>query len=182
MKTNTQKTSETIKEKGKQRDALSYAIYLLQKKHSEAVSMVENVPNNIYIEEWKRQAETTGEQLESLEQLKSDLESQIDALCRKCDNDIEQEQKAIRELMSNELSSAYQEQAIEEAQDDLFGFEMENAQEFADACCEYYRDILKGAGFGDDFGSHSIYKGFAKYGDECQVQMVAFKVWEILTK
>jgi len=91
-------------------------------------------------------------------------------------------QKQIESLMVKELASAYQEQAIEDAIDDLQEHEMNDAQEFADACCEYYREILKGAGFGDDFGSHSIYKGFAKFGDECQVQEVAFKVWAFLTK
>ena len=65
---------ETRAEKlGKQRTALNYALYLVQKRQEQAADMVANVPNNIYIEEWKQEAERMGQYVERLEELAQDL-------------------------------------------------------------------------------------------------------------
>ena len=86
-----------------------------------------------------------------------------------------QQKDKINELLSR-LSSAYQEQAINEAIESLTSGEYTyTRQEFADECCNNYRDILKGLDLKD------IYKGFRLYGDEGEVQFIAFDIFDILT-
>ena len=67
------KTKETLQNKIdltiKQLEALTYAKHLTEKKHSEALDMVENCPQNIYIDEWKHEAERTARHLEALDQV-----------------------------------------------------------------------------------------------------------------
>lgn len=89
--------------------------------------------------------------------------------------------KKIEESLST-LTSAYQEQAIEQAVeywDDLTQDEQDDTsrQEFADICCEYYRGSLEGL-VGYDI--KDIYEGFFKFGDECQVQDTALEVFGLL--
>ena len=178
MKTTEQKQLEKINQLNEQKEALEYAIQLLEKKHAEALDIVQNVPTNIYIEDWKREEKKTRRQVASLIVLKSNLIEELTTLWNEWEKTHEQTRKEIDALYIDDLTSAYQEQAIDEAIDYAQDNEMENAQEFADACCENYREVLKGAGFGGD----NVYKGFRKFGDECQVQGVAFEVWAILTK
>lgn len=73
-----------------------------------------------------------------------------------------------------ELSSAYQEEAIENTAEALGDYE--NAQQFADDCCYEYRDILKAAGY----NGGAIYKAFRNFGDECELQSVALSYYEIM--
>ena len=86
-------------------------------------------------------------------------------------------QEKINELLSR-LSSAYQENAIESTIENFISGEYSyTRQEFADECCDNYRDILKGL-VGYDI--KDIYKGFHKYGDEGQVQEIACLIYDLL--
>lgn len=89
------------------------------------------------------------------------------------------QQQKIDELMMM-LSSAYQEKAIDDACD--YFHECQERQEptpseedFCEYVCETYRDILKSADCKD------VYDGFRKYGDECEADFIARKVWQVLT-
>lgn len=83
-------------------------------------------------------------------------------------------QAKINELLSR-LSSAYQENAIENAIDNFTSGEYSyTRQEFADECCDNYRDTLKGLDLKD------IYKGFEKYGDETELQDIAYLIYDLL--
>lgn len=83
-------------------------------------------------------------------------------------------QAKINELL-NRLSSAYQENAIENAIDNFTSGEYTyTRQEFADECCDNYRDTLKGLDLKD------IYKGFEKYGDETELQDIAYLIFDLL--
>lgn len=83
-------------------------------------------------------------------------------------------QTKINELLSR-LSSAYQENAIENAIDNFISGEYTyTRQEFADECCDNYRDTLKGLDLKD------IYKGFEKYGDETELQDIAYLISDLL--
>ena len=178
MKTTEQKQLEKINQLNEQKEALEYAIQLVEKKHAEALDIVQNVPTNIYIEDWKREEKKTRRQVASLIVLKSNLIEELTTLWNEWEKTHEQTRKEIDTIYMDDLTSAYQEQAIDEAIEYAQDNEMENAQEFVDACCDYYREQLKKAGF----EGQKIYKGFADYGDECQVQSVALEVWAILTK
>ncbi len=81
-------------------------------------------------------------------------------------------QERLAQVLSG-LSSAYQEEAIERTAEDLSDYD--DAQKFADDCCEEYRSILKRAGFSGD----RIYKGFRDFGDECAVQDAALEYYAI---
>ena len=81
-------------------------------------------------------------------------------------------QERLAQVLSG-LSSAYQEEAIESTAEDLNDYE--DAQKFADDCCEKYRHILTGAGY---YGQH-IYEGFRDYGDECELQSAALEYYAI---
>ena len=81
------------------------------------------------------------------------------------------------EKMKNQLSSAYQEQAVNSVLEDVNAYT--NPEQFADAVCETYRDILRGAGYGDITGSYSVYRGFRIYGDETELNSVALVVYRI---
>jgi hypothetical protein len=83
------------------------------------------------------------------------------------------------EALKNDLSSAFQELAIDNARDyfnecQKRGEEIPSQQEFMDYACEQYRDILKGREIRD------IYEGFRKYGDETELDFIAGKVWQVL--
>lgn len=163
-------------------DALHYAKYLTSQKHASALDMVQNCPQNIYIEDWKKEEKNLAEKCEYLAELENDLQSDLFALC----DAIENERKAQRQILDNyfvgHLSSAYQEDAIINAVETFNDGEKMSAQEFADLCCENYREQLRFAGFKGMTGANSIYKGFSKYGDEAQVQAVAFAVYGIITR
>ena len=76
------------------------------------------------------------------------------------------------------LTSAYQEEAITSVMDDFNEYHY-SRQEFADACCDTYREVLKRAGYADN----RIYKGFRDYGDEIEVQSIAYEIYdELLAK
>ena len=82
-------------------------------------------------------------------------------------------QNKIDKLLTS-LSSAYQENAIENVLEDID--EYENALHFCDAVCEQYRDVLKDAGH----GGNEVYKGFHKFGDETEINEVAKEIYYLL--
>ena len=82
-------------------------------------------------------------------------------------------QKKLDNMLSN-LTSAYQENAINSVLEDID--EYENAVNFGDAVCSEYRDVLKGAGY----GGNDVYKGFNKYGDETEIYAVAKDIYNLL--
>ena len=89
----------------------------------------------------------------------------------------EQEKKI--ESLKNGLSSACQENAIDNAVDYFNecqerGEETPSEQEFCDYVCEQYRDILKHTDTSD------IYKAFNKYGTETEIDFCASLVWQVL--
>ena len=162
-------------------EALHYAKYLTTQKHANALDMVQNVPNNIYIEDWKKEEKNLAKKCEYLGELENDLQNDLYVLC----DTIEKERNEQRQILDNyfvKLSSAYQESAIIDAVDTFNDSETMSAQDFADLCCENYREQLGWAGFKGMTGANSIYKGFSKYGDECQVQSVALVVYGIITR
>ena len=84
--------------------------------------------------------------------------------------------KQIEEL-KNELSSAYQEQAVDSVLESVK--EYDNPIWFANDVCDAYREILKGAGYDDQTGRTAIYRAFALYGDETELNDTALKVYAI---
>ena len=76
----------------------------------------------------------------------------------------------------NSLSSAYQEEAIENTAEMIS--EYEDAQRFADDCCDEYRSILNRAGF----TGNKIYKAYRYYGDETELQSVALEYFEAVAR
>ena len=128
----------------------------------------------------KKEEKNLAKKCEYLGELENDLQKELYDLC----DTIEKERNEQREILNNyfisHLSSAYQESAILDAVDTFNDTTRETmtAQDFVDLSCENYREQLMGAGF----GGSSVYKGFAKYGDECQVQGVAFVVYGIITR
>ena len=74
----------------------------------------------------------------------------------------------------NQLSSAYQEEAIKQAIDEFYEFDNIDENKFAQDACEFYREILKSA------GNNDIYKAFRKFGDETELDAVARKIYKLL--
>ena len=85
-------------------------------------------------------------------------------------------QAKINKLL-NRLSSAYQEQAIEQAVDTWNNYEIITRQEFADESCENYRDILNSL---IGYTIKDIYQGFRRYGGEGELQEIAYLVLDVL--
>ena len=96
--TQTQKQTE-IDNNIKQLSAVAYARYLVEKKHSEAVDMVETCPQNVYIEEWKSEANQTARHLEALEQVADKLAKEQSALY----NDLERAEQGKPQLLTLKL-------------------------------------------------------------------------------
>lgn len=67
-------------------EALDYAIYLVSKKQREAVSMVRDCPENIYICEWKKEAQRLTEKLGHLNTIREELGEELSALCSLLEN------------------------------------------------------------------------------------------------
>lgn len=174
--------AEKMAKMSRELEALHYAKYLTSEKHANALDMVQNVPNNIYIEDWKKEEKDLAKKCDCLGQLENDLQGDLYALCDTIEKERNEQRQILDNYFASHLSSAYQESAILEAVDTFNDSETMNAQEFADLCCENYREQLKGAGYGEQSGNNSIYKGFAKYGDETQVQGVAFVVYGLITR
>lgn len=84
--TNTQKEikkiENAINEKSAQINAIQYALSLVNQKHDSAVDMCQNVPTNIYIEDWKRERDYTQKQAEQLKAIWQQLGGELDELCR----------------------------------------------------------------------------------------------------
>lgn len=70
-------------ELAEQLKAIRYAIYLTDKQHKNCVDMVENVPNNIYHEQWKAEEQKTAKHLKVLYDIESQLSNQFDGLWAK---------------------------------------------------------------------------------------------------
>lgn len=81
------------------------------------------------------------------------------------------------EELKNQLSSAYQEQALENILEDVNNYD--NPVQFCDAVCENYREILKGAGFNDLTGKTAICRGFELFGDETELNSIADAVYRL---
>ena len=89
MKTRQQKLKELEQRADKvaqEVEALDYAIYLVGRKHSEAVSMVRDCPENIYICEWKREAQKLAERLTHLNTIREELREELSTLCSFLEN------------------------------------------------------------------------------------------------
>lgn len=177
-KSTIQKTREKAERVYEQYDALKYGIMLTNQKHESAVSMIRDCPQNIYIDDWKREEKTLAKRLEKLESLAQDLADEQDRLFDLLEQLREEQRQAVSNYEISHLSSAYQESAVESAIDTFNDGDKMSAQDFADECCANYRDILKSAGFDDS----AIYKGFKQYGDECQVQGVALVLYGLITR
>ena len=72
---------ELIDEKNAQINAIQYALSLVEQKHKSACDMVENVPNNVYIEDWKREKDYTQKQAQELRAIWQSLSEDLDQLC-----------------------------------------------------------------------------------------------------
>ena len=88
---------------------------------------------------------------------------------------MKKEQEKIIALL-NQLSSAYQEEAIGNAIDEFYEFDDIDEEQFSQDACDFYREILK------DAGNSDIYKAFRKYGDETELDAIARKVYGLLSK
>lgn len=99
---NTQRTLEQIDQeitkKSKQLEAIRYAKHLTEKQHKNALDMVEHVPNNIYIEDWKAEEKYLAKMLEQLQSIYDELAEQQSELCREFEN-VEQRQRTLEQLM-----------------------------------------------------------------------------------
>ena len=166
LQNQSEKTSEQI-------GALSYALYLLKKENREAIDMVENVSTNIYYNQWKAKAKSTTEQVETLENLLNELSNEQTQTNNQIGEILE-----VCETLLNDLTSAYQEEAIQNAIEELKENEM-TKQDFCDSACDNYRQILKGL---VGFDIKDIYQGFRKFGDETELNEIAEKIYIELTK
>ena len=66
--TRLKKINEQMNNKSKEISVLNYVNYLLCKKRDSALSMVEDCPQNVYIEEWKQEAKKQGENVQILKE------------------------------------------------------------------------------------------------------------------
>ena len=62
--------------------AIDYAIYLVDEKRKSAADMVQNVPQNIYIEDWKRELNHNADKLRHLERIKAELQIKLRHICK----------------------------------------------------------------------------------------------------
>lgn len=62
--------------------AIDYAIYLVDQKRKNAADMVQNVPQNIYIEDWKRELNHNADKLRHLERVKVELLTKLRHTCK----------------------------------------------------------------------------------------------------
>lgn len=65
--------------------AIDYAIYLVDEKRKSAADMVQNVPQNIYIEDWKRELNHNADKLRHLERIKVELQIKLRHICKEWD-------------------------------------------------------------------------------------------------
>ena len=70
---------------GRELNALAYAMALVEEKHKNAADMVEHVPTNIYIEDWKREERHTARKLEALKGLYEKVGKEQAKICQKID-------------------------------------------------------------------------------------------------
>jgi len=181
-KTTLKTQAEKMAKMSSELEALHYAKYLTSEKHKNALDMVQNVPNNIYIEDWKREEKALTKKCDFLDQLENDLQRELYKLCDTIEKERNEQRKALDNYFISNLSSAYQESAIIDAVDTFNDSGKMTAQEFAELASENYREQLRFAGFKGMTGAQSVYKGFAKYGDEIQVQAVALVAYGVITK
>ncbi len=66
-------------------NALREAKRYTEKEHKNAVDMVENVPTNIYIDEWRNLAEHLKNVLDNLNEIEQDLTAEQSKLCEQFD-------------------------------------------------------------------------------------------------
>ena len=90
-RTKIQELEEQMDKMGAGLGALAYAIQLVEEKHKSAADMVQNVPQNIYIEDWKRELNHNADKLRHLERIKAELSTKLRHICKEWD-------KAEREL------------------------------------------------------------------------------------
>lgn len=180
-KTTLKNRIEEMHKKTKQTDAVRYVLRILESKHRDALDMVQNVPNNVYINEWKQEEKMLAEKVQTITELLDEMSIALYHLCDLISEERNTQNETIEKVLAD-LSSAYQENAILSAVDTYNDGEEMTAQEFADLACENYREQLKFAGFFGDLGAHSVYKGFAHYGDETEVQSFAFTIYDIITR
>jgi len=65
--------------------AVAYALQLVSEKHDSAADMVQNVPQNIYIEEWKAEERHTAQKLKQLKALYDKLGAEQSKVCAQID-------------------------------------------------------------------------------------------------
>lgn len=84
-RTKIQELEEQMDKIGGELSAIAYAIQLVKEKHESAADMVRNVPNNIYIEDWKREEHYTAQKLEQLEAIYQEKGNEQAKICAKID-------------------------------------------------------------------------------------------------
>lgn len=114
-----QNIENQINQKGAQLEAVRYSIYLLEKEHKNACDMVEHVPNNIYIEEWKASAKHSAKMLENMRSIYDQLAKEQEQLCNDYEKE-EQRQQAIAKAL--EEQQANQEPTNEEPRGARVGY------------------------------------------------------------
>jgi len=97
-----------------QYSAIVYALELVKKEHANAVDMVENVPSNIYIEDWKAKAQSIAKKVELIEGALLKMSQEIDRLYKERDN--LERNRQYEEEMLNEWERQQQEKAKEPKQ------------------------------------------------------------------
>lgn len=80
-----QELEEQMDKMGAELGALAYAIQLVEEKHKSAADMVANVPQNIYIEEWKSEERYTAQKLEQLKAIYNEKGKEQAKICAKID-------------------------------------------------------------------------------------------------
>ena len=79
MKT-TKQINEQITTNQQEQSAIAYALYLVKGKRESALSMLKDCPQNIYIEEWKREEQSQAQRVKILEGLSDKLAKESDKL------------------------------------------------------------------------------------------------------
>lgn len=89
MKT-TKQINKQITTNQQEQSAIAYALYLLNQKHESALSMLKDCPQNIYIEEWKREEQIQAQRIATVQGLSNKLAKECDKLFNEL-HDLEQE-------------------------------------------------------------------------------------------
>lgn len=81
METLKERTQQQANEKSEEINALNYALFLVGNKYKSASDMVKECPQNIYIEEWKKEEKSLSKKYELLNKLHARLSKELDTIC-----------------------------------------------------------------------------------------------------